>query len=142
MFFFYSVHNKNQTELPAIYAQTHFFVSFKPIPISLVSFVAMNVLNYHHNIIIFENQWIVINKSFKIPIQFVVWLLQHLLIKVVHQRRMQMILTLRLSAIFQITDNHRLKRRDVPWHVSTSDILSVNFYLLTNFTTALFILTK
>ena len=65
MFFFQSVHDKNQPKTPAVDAQPYLLIVFQPLPIRLVPLVAMNVLHNHHDIVIFENQWIIINKTFQ-----------------------------------------------------------------------------
>lgn len=79
MFFFYSIHYENHAETPTVDAQAHLFVVFQHFPVRLVLPVAMNVLNNHHNIIIFENQWIIINKIFYPVIQIIVKLVINLL---------------------------------------------------------------
>ena len=122
MFFFQSVHNKNHAKTPAVDAQAHLLVVFQPLPIRLVLPVAMKVLNNHHGVVFFENQWIIVNEIFQSLIKFFIKVavipsaarnlasfFEHLFIKVKHQRRMQMVFALCLPSIFQITDNHRFK---------------------------------
>ena len=120
MFFFYPIHNKNYAKTPTIDAQSHIIPFYQRFPISLVLPAAMNVPDYHHRIFIFENQWIITDKTCQSVIQIIVKLIvisglfrrvpttrfQHLLIKVKNQRRMQMVFPLCLDTIFQITDNH------------------------------------
>lgn len=119
MFFFYSIHNKNNAKTPAIDAQPHPFVVFQPFPIRLVLPVAVYVFNNHHRVFIFENQFVIIDEVFQFVIQIIVktivipsgarnllHLFQHILIKPIYQRRVEVVFPLSLDTIFQITDNH------------------------------------
>ena len=72
MFFFYPIHYKNHAKLPAVDAQSHLLVTNQPLPVSLILLAAMNVLNNHHRIFIFENQWVIVNKIFYSVIQIIV----------------------------------------------------------------------
>lgn len=64
MFFFYPVHDENQTKTPAVNAEPHILVVFQSFPVCLVSPATMNVLDNHHRVVIFENQWIIVYESF------------------------------------------------------------------------------
>lgn len=79
MFFFYSIHYENHAETPTIDAQSHLLIVFQPLPVRLVLLVTMNVLHYHHDIIVFKNQWIIVNKIFYPVIQIIVKLVINLL---------------------------------------------------------------
>lgn len=80
MFFFYSFHYKRQAVAPTVYAQPYLRVISQLIPVRLVVFVAMYALHYHHKVIIFENQWIVVDKSFQVSVQLGLRFLKHLLV--------------------------------------------------------------
>ena len=119
MFFFYSIHNKNNAKTPAIDAQPHPFVVFQPFPIRLILPFAVDVFDDHHCVFIVENQFVIIDEVFQFVIQFIVkkvvipsgarnllHLFQHILIKPIYQWRVEMIFPFSLDTIFQITDNH------------------------------------
>lgn len=111
MFFFQSFHDEDQSETPAVDAQTHIPVLAEPLPVVFVFFVFMDAIDHHDAIVFLENQRVVVDKGlqssvkFRLPV-FLGQMFQHLGVKVKNKRRMETEIPLRLSQIFEIADNH------------------------------------